>query len=373
MPHRTKFYKKTWFTMLLLPVLVGLVAALVILKLAPNIGESFGNKIYSSSKDIQSYSYAVARSSASVVNIYVSRLNSDYTGMSKETGQITTSASGVIMSSDGYIVTNYHVIPSLNEPNRAVWAQTPDGKLRQAFIVGFDRRTDIALLKIKAKNLNPININPHYQPRVGDVVLAIGNPNNLGLTVTHGIISATARTGSGLLTRELMNIREGLQDLIQTDAPINQGNSGGALVNTNGDLVGINTASFNQNLYGTYGISFAIPTKLVVRVMNEIILHGRVIRGYLGISDENDNMVADNSINGVLVRYIDPLGPAAQANIQVGDIVKKVNDKPINNVRELIDIISNTTPGTVLNLTLDRSGQTILSPVVLAEDRPNVD
>ena len=107
--------------------------------------------------------------------------------------------------------------------------------------------------------------------------------------------------------------------------------------------------------------------------MNEIIQHGRVIRGYLGISDENDNMVADNSIEGVLVRYIDPLGPAAQANIQVGDIVKKVNDKPINNVRELIDIISNTTPGTVLNLTLDRSGQTILSPVVLAEDRPNVD
>lgn len=359
--------------MVILPVLAGLIAALVILKFNPNIGESFGNKIYSSSKDIQSFSYAVARSSPSVVNIYVSRLNKDYSGISNETGQITSSASGVIMSHDGYIITNYHVIPSLNVPNRAVWAQTADGKLRQAFIIGYDRRTDIAILKINAKNLQPININPQYQPKVGDVVLAIGNPNNLGMTVTHGIISATARTGSGLLTREQMNIREGLQDLIQTDAPINQGNSGGALVNTNGDLVGINTASFNKNLYGTYGISFAIPTKLVVRVMNEIIMHGRVIRGYLGISDENDNLVADHTIKGVLVRYIDPHGPAAQANIMVGDIVKQVDNKPINNVRELIDIISNTMPGTVLNLTLDRSGKTVLAPVTLDEDRPNVD
>lgn len=368
-----KFYQKSWFTLGVVPIAVGLIAAGIILKFNPNLGESFGNKLYSSSKEIHSYSYAVARSSSSVVNIYVSRLNKDYTGMAKDPGPITSSASGVIMSSDGYIVTNYHVIPSLNEPNRAVWAQTANGKLLQAFIVGFDRRTDIALLKIKAKNLTPININPHYLPKVGDIVLAIGNPNNLGMTVTHGIISATARTGSGLLTREMMNIREGLQDLIQTDAPINSGNSGGALVNSNGDLVGINTASFNQYHSGTYGISFAIPTKLVVRVMNEIIEHGRVIRGYLGISDENDELVADNSIEGVLVRYIDPLGPAAQANIKVGDIVKKVNDKAINNVRELIDIISNTTPGTILTLTLERAGQSISTPVTLAEDRPNVD
>ena len=373
MPSRTKFYKKPWFTMGMLPICVGLVAAAIVLKFDPDLGESFGNKLYSSSKEIHSYSYAVARSSSSVVNIYVSRLNKDYTGISKDTGQITSSASGVIMSSDGYIITNYHVIPSLNEPNRAVWAQTVNGNLLQAFIVGFDRRTDIALLKIKAKNLTPININPRYQPKVGDVVLAIGNPNNLGMTVTHGIISATARTGSGLLTREMMNIREGLQDLIQTDAPINSGNSGGALVNSNGDLVGINTASFNQYHSGTYGISFAIPTKLVVRVMKEIIQHGRVIRGYLGISDENDELIADNSIKGVLIRFIDPNGPAAQSNIKVGDIVKKVDDKPINNVRELIDIISNTTPGTVLTLTLERNGKTILSPVTLAEDRPNVD
>ena len=353
-----------------LPIISGLALGIGILVINPNAGQHLGDFIYAKGVSSESYAYAVNKASPSVVNIYVSELNSSYT--TPNNSKIISSASGVIISTSGYIVTNYHVVPSGNEPNHAIWAQTRDGTLYQAFVVGCDRRTDLALLKVEGKDLTSIELE-NNDPQVGDVVLAIGNPNNLGLTVTHGIISATARTGSGLLTRELMNIREGLQDLIQTDAPINQGNSGGALVNTNGDLVGINTASFNQNLYGTYGISFAIPTKLVVRVMKEIIKHGRVIRGYLGISDENENMVADNSIQGVLVRYIDPLGPAAQANIQVGDIVKKVNDKPINNVRELIDIISNTTPGTVLNLTLDRSGQTILSPVVLAEDRPNVD
>lgn len=368
-----KFLKKPWFTFLALPTAVGLVAAFIVLRLDPDLGQSFGSLLYSSSQDIKSYSYAVARSSPSVVNIYVSRLNRDYTGISSERGEITTSASGVIMSPDGYIITNYHVIPSLNEPNKAVWAQTIDGQIRQAFIVGFDRRTDIAVLKIKAKNLQPIPIDPKYEPRVGDVVLAIGNPNNLGLTVTHGIVSATARTGSGLLSRERMNIREGLQDLIQTDAPINAGNSGGALVNTNGDLVGINTASFDNQRYGIYGIGFAIPTKLVVRVMNEIILHGRVIRGYLGISDENAELVADNTVQGVLVSYIDPFGPAAIANIKEGDIIIRVDNTKINNVRELIDVITNTSPGTVLNITVKRGTKEIVYPVTLAEDRPNID
>lgn len=373
MRDKAKFWKSPWFNFLALPVALGLIAAAITLLINPKLGETVGDKLYTSNKDIQSYSYAVARSSPSVVNIYVSRLNQDYTGISTETGEIITSASGVIMSSDGYIVTNYHVIPSLNEPNRAVWAQTSDGKLRQAFIVGFDRRTDLAVLKIRANNLQPIPINNNYEPQVGDVVLALGNPNNLGLTVTHGIISATARTGSGLLTREMMNIREGLQDLIQTDAPINSGNSGGALVNTNGDLVGINTASFDNPRYGTYGIGFAVPTHLVVRVMNEILKHGRVIRGYLGISDENAELIANNSINGVLVRYIDPLGPAAIADIREGDIIVQVDDKPIHNVRELIDIISSTSPGTILNITVLRQGKNVVCPVTLAEDRPNID
>lgn len=372
MAAKEKFFRKPWFTFFILPIALGLVAAVIALMINPNLGKKVGDQLYTSNKEIASYSYAVARASPSVVNIYVSRLNHDYTGISTDTAEITTSASGVIMSADGYIITNYHVITSLSEPNHAVWAQTMDGKIRQTFIVGFDRRTDIAVLKINAPNLQPIPIDPNYDPRVGDVVLAIGNPNNLGLTVTHGIISATVRTGSGLLTRDMMNIREGLQDLIQTDAPINSGNSGGALVNTNGDLVGINTASFDDHRYGTYGIGFAVPTKLVVHVMQEILRHGRVIRGYLGISDENDNLVANNNVNGVLVRYVDPLGPAAIANIQEGDIIVQVDQKRIHNVRELIDVISNTQPGTVLQVTVQRGERLFVHSVTLAEDRPNI-
>lgn len=338
----------------------------------PKIGQSVGDKLYSANKDIQTYSYAVARSSPSVVNIYVSYLNNDYSGMADKPSEITTSASGVIVDPSGYILTNYHVIPSLNEPNKAVWAQTNDGVIHQAFIVGYDRRTDLAVIKINATNLPVIPIDSQYTPQVGDIVLAIGNPNNLGQTVTHGIISATARSGSGLLTRELMNIREGMQDLIQTDAPINSGNSGGALVNTNGDLVGINTASFTDPRYGVYGIGFAVPTPLAVKVFQEILSHGRVVRGYLGISDENENFQFDNTVKGVKVGYVDPLGPAA-GSIEIGDIVVKVGNLEINNVRELIDTISHTRPGTALDITVIRNEIPITFTIVLAEDNPSLD
>lgn len=372
MSKTKSFLHSKWFTFLVFPLVLGLLAAVITLAINPNIGQSVGNRLYSANKDIQTYSYAVARSSPSVVNIYVSQLNHDYSGMASQPTEITTSASGVIVSEDGYILTNYHVIPSLSEPNKAVWVQTIDGMIQQAFIVGYDRRTDLAVLKINAKNLSPIPIDPNYNPQVGDIVLAIGNPNNLGQTVTHGIISATARSGSGLLTRERMNIREGMQDLIQTDAPINSGNSGGALVNTNGDLVGINTASFTNPRYGIYGIGFAIPTPLVVTVFQEILNHGRVVRGYLGISDENDQLQVDNRIKGVKVGYVDPQGPAAPF-IQQGDIIIQVDSRTINNVRELIDIISHSRPGTRLNITVQRNRQILQFPIVLAEDNPSLD
>lgn len=372
MSHTKRFFHSKWFTFVVFPLVLGLVAAAITLSINPKLGESVGDKLYSANKDIQSYSYAVARSSPSVVNIYVSLLNHDYSGMAAQPSEITTSASGVIFSPDGYILTNYHVIPSLSEPNKSIWAQTTDGRLMQALIVGYDRRTDLAVLKINATNLHPIPIDPSYEPQVGDIVLAIGNPNNLGQTVTHGIISATARSGSGLLTREQMNIREGMQDLIQTDAPINSGNSGGALVNTNGDLVGINTASFTDPRFGIYGIGFAVPTPLVVTVFNEILNHGRVIRGYLGISDENEELQVDNKIQGVKVGYVDPLGPAA-GRIFKGDIIVKVDNLTIHNVRELIDIISHSKPGTKLTITVLREQQVLQLPVILEEDNPSLD
>lgn len=344
----------------------------VILMLYPTLGQNIGSVIYSQGQEPLSYAYAVARAAPSVVNIYVSTLNHDYS-TEAQGGAITVSASGVIMSSDGIIVTNYHVVPSGNEPNQAIWAQTRDGKVYQAFVVGYDRRTDIAVLKIQAQGLKPIPIDLGETAQVGDVVLAIGNPNNLGQTVTHGIVSATARTGSGLLTRDQMNIRDGLQDLIQTDAPINQGNSGGALVNTAGVLIGINTASFNNYRYGTYGIGFAVPTKLVVYVLNEIIKHGRVIRGYLGISDDGTTPLPDDSGVGVRVGYIDPQGPAADSELQTGDLIVGADGKNISNLRGLIDIISSTTPGTVMNFTVRRGKRTLNIPITLAEDRSSID
>ncbi len=351
----------------------GIAAGIGVLLVNPEIGSGIGDAIYSQGQEQQSYAYAVNRAAPSVVNIYVTTLNHDYSGQSSGTETVTTSASGVIMSKDGYIVTNYHVIPSVTAPNTAIFAQSRDGKVYQAFVVGYDRRTDIAVLKIEAHGLPPIPLDLNAEVQVGDVVLAIGNPNNLGQTVTHGIVSATARTGSGLLTREQMNIREGLQDLIQTDAPINQGNSGGALVNTQGDLIGINTASFNNLRYGTYGIGFAVPAPLAVYVMDEIIKHGRVIRGYLGISDDGTATLPDSNQVGVRVGYIDPFGPAARTSLQVGDIITEVNGNGISTLRSLIDIISSTRPGTVMQITVSRHGNKLTIPVTLAEDRPNID
>ena len=352
---------------LLWSALCGLLLGIAVLWLFPQAGRGVGELLYSSGVKHETYHYAVARAAPSVVNIYVQALSS--TGQAASSGGVTSSASGVIMSSDGYIVTNYHVVPSVNAPEQAVWAQTRDGRLYQAFVAGFDRRTDLAVLKVDASGLPPIPIDGTYEPEVGDVVLAIGNPNNLGQTVSHGIVSATARSGSGLLTREQMNIREGLQDLIQTDAPINSGNSGGALVNTAGSLVGINTASFGGGQ--TYGISFAVPTTLVTKVMAEIIRHGRVVRGYLGISDDGTQALPSGGL-GVRVGYIDPRGPAA-GTLEVGDVITAVNGERVESVRALIEHVSASKPGSELIFSVLRAGRAATLKVTVTEDETSVD
>ncbi len=351
------------------PVIAGILIGAVVLLINPKAGEKAGQIISSASVSADSYSYAVAKAAPSVVNIYVTNLNSNYTSPTRSHSEIATSASGVIMSSDGYIVTNYHVVPSGNAKDKAIWAQTRQGTLYQAFVVGYDRRTDIAVLKVDASGLQPIPVKLSEEPEVGDVVLAIGNPNNLGQTVTHGIISATARSGSGLLTREQMNIREGIQDLIQTDAPINQGNSGGALVNTKGYMVGVNTASFNG--MQTYGISFAVPTDLVSQVMNEIIKHGKVVRGYLGISD-GGSVPLDNGNVGVVVAYVDPQGPSL-GYLSSGDVITEANGRQFTSLRELIQLVSNTKPGSEIKFKVMRGQTQREVTVTLVEDKTRVD
>ncbi|GAL06436.1 outer membrane stress sensor protease DegS [Photobacterium aphoticum] len=183
------------------------------------------------------------------------------------------------MSDKGYIVTNYHVVAEADQ----VIVALQDGRILTAQLIGKDQRTDLAVLKIQAENLPVIPLSTDYTPAVGDVVLAIGNPYNLGQTTTYGIISATGRSGMSFYGR---------QDFLQTDAAINEGNSGGALVNTRGELVGINTASFQQATdIETYGISFAIPYELTQKIMNKLIADGRVIRGYIGIEARDINPV----------------------------------------------------------------------------------
>lgn len=360
---------KKFIFILIIPSIVGILIGIAILVVNPKAGQHVGDVLYSKGVNVDSYSYAVARAAPSVVNIYVTSLNSyDETKKDKGTpSEITNSASGVIMRSDGYIVTNYHVVPASNEPDQAIWAMLRTGELFQAFVVGYDPRTDIAVLKVDAPGLKAIPLQgQRHELQVGDIVLAIGNPNNLGQTVTHGIISATARSGSGLIARNQMNIREGLQDLIQTDAPINNGNSGGALINTAGELVGINTASFNG--YQTYGIGFAVPTKLVTSVMSEIISHGRVIRGYLGISDDGIVPLPNEQGVGVKVGFVDPTGPAINI-LQVGDVIYAINEQRISSLKELIENISATNPGTILNFKIMRGGEELDVDVTLAEDR----
>ena len=366
---------KKYLFILVLPAIVGILVGIVVLTINPKAGQHVGDVLYSKGVNVDSYAYAVAKAAPSVVNIYVTSPDTEYAGENKKeeggSSAITNSASGVIMRSDGYIVTNYHVVPSSKDPDQAVWAMLRTGELYRAFVVGYDPRTDIAVLKVEAPGLKAISLQSRrHELQVGDVVLAIGNPNNLGQTVTHGIISATARSGSGLITRNQMNIREGLQDLIQTDAPINNGNSGGALINTTGELVGINTASFNG--YQTYGIGFAVPTKLVTVVMSEIISHGRVIRGYLGISDDGTVPLPNEQGVGVRVGFIDPSGPAAGL-LNVGDVIFAVDGRRIASLKELIENISATTPGTVIEFKLLRDGEEHDVQITLAEDRVGMD
>lgn len=349
----------------ILPIAAGIVIGAAILAVKPNTGKRLGDLIYSSHLLSEGYSYAVSRAAPSVVNIYVANMNKDYTKPDKNS--ITTSASGVVIDRQGLIITNYHVVPYGNEPNKAIWVQTRDGKLLNALVAGSDRRTDLAILVVNDTTLTPISI-CETEPKVGDIVLAIGNPNNLGQTVTHGIISATSRSGSGLLTKDQMNIRQGVQDLIQTDAPINAGNSGGALVNTKGQLLGINTASFSGA--SSYGIGFSVPVKLVEYVKNEIIQHGRVARGYLGIADDENFILGGAS--GVKIDYIDPQGPAFGV-LKVGDIIKSVNGVTISDVKVLIDMVSQSKPGRTLEFTIERDDVIKVLNITLAEDKTSVE
>ncbi|MEH6530203.1 MAG: outer membrane-stress sensor serine endopeptidase DegS [Photobacterium frigidiphilum] len=346
-------------------VLLGIATAAILLVAIPELrSQMFTSSVSLSEPDTKlaqiSFNNAVRRASPAVVNIY----NRRYDANDRLTLSTQGLGSGVIMSDKGYIITNYHVVAQADQ----VIIALQDGRFFTGQLIGKDQRTDIAVLKIQAENLPVIPLNPHYNPVVGDVVLAIGNPYNLGQTTTYGIISATGRSGMSFYGR---------QDFLQTDAAINEGNSGGALVNTRGELVGINTASFQQATdIETYGISFAIPYELTHKIMKKLIADGRVIRGYIGIDGREINPVMArlydaDQVSGIIVMGMDPNGPATKAGFKAQDILVEIDGKPVTDMRNVLDIVTELRPGSTVAMKVLRNGKPLVLSVLIA-DEPEV-
>ena len=269
-----------------------------------------------------------------------------------------TLASGVIVSKDGYILTNRHVIEGGDE----IEVSLSDGRSALARIVGSDAETDIAVLKIPLDDLPVITLGRIEDAHVGDVVLAIGNPFGVGQTVTMGIISALGRNHLNL---------SAFENYIQTDAAINPGNSGGALVNASGDLIGINSAIYAKASGGSLGIGFAVPVSTAREVLESIIAHGEVIRGYIGVEPQDIAPAAVDAWTygrrkGAFISGVYRGGPADQAGVKPGDILVAVDDSAITDTMTMLDAIARLKPGTTARLKLLRKKEEIELPVKVA-------
>jgi Do/DeqQ family serine protease len=326
-----------------------------------------------------SYADAVASSVASVVSIYTSKtveekqhpllddpvfsqFFGDQLERRRRSHSETNLGSGVIIGSEGYILTNQHVIDGADE----ILISLADGRGSQAVLIGEDRDTDIAILQVPLGGLEGISVADSGALRVGDVVLAIGNPLNVGQTVTLGIVSATGRNRIGLNTFE---------NFIQTDAAINPGNSGGALVNARGELIGINTAIFSHAV-GAQGIGFAIPISLALDIMEQIIEYGEVTRGWLGVEGTEISELAardtgDPGIRGALIVGVFIDSPADRAGIRAGDIVVAVDDRPVHGIRDLLDQITRHKPGEEITVELYRGTENLTLDMQVSQ-RPNI-
>ena len=319
---------------------------------------------------VNSYAEAVERAAPAVVNIYTARRVIDVIRPSpieelfgdagpRYRKRVEQSlGSGVIVDSKGHVITNHHVI----EKAELIRAQLADGRIADARVVGTDPDTDLAVLQLDLGKDVPIMPMGHSDRlRVGDVVLAIGNPVGLSQTVTQGIVSATGRDQLGVATFE---------NFIQTDAPINVGNSGGALINANGELVGINTAVLAKNL-GVEGIGFAIPVNLVRGVLNEILTKGRVVRGWTGIVPVEVDAIEARRNNlaqpGVVVLNVYLDSPAAIAGIRPRDIILSVNGVEVKSAQDTLTRIANAKPGAKVRITGIRGVDRFSSEVQVSE------
>jgi serine protease DegS len=333
---------------------VGLAAAFVIVYLFPAL-LPMGHPLRGGGPGPDSYAYAVAATAPAVVNL-VGR-------PAAPAGFAETQASGslgsaVVMDSNGYVITNHHVIAGMHD----LQVVLVDGRTAPALLVGTDPDTDIALLKIDLPGLPQIRVGRSDQLRVGDVVLAIGNPFSIGQTVTQGIVSGTGRGQLGLSQFE---------NFIQTDAAINVGNSGGALVNAQGELIGINTAFFSRRL-DSEGIGFAIPVNLVRGVMQDLLEHGRVIRGWLGVGTQTLTPDQARALGlpepyGIILTTVQSGSPADRAGLRPNDVITHVNGEPVVVWQDALRSIAAMRPGTKVTLAGNRLGQPFQVEAEVAE------
>jgi serine protease DegS len=384
-------------TFLLQAVTVGLAAAFVLIVLRPDLLEGMRPVVEfreSGPKPLEqarqgngelartgagpvSYADAVEHAGPSVVNVFTSKrvrqrphplledpLFQHFFGdvLPAPRERLETSlGSGVIVSPQGYVLTNNHVIEGADE----ILVALRDGRSTAAQVVGTDAETDLAVLKIALEEMPAITIGDSETLRVGDVVLAIGNPFGVGQTVTMGIVSGTGRNRLGLSTFE---------NFIQTDAAINPGNSGGALITPYGELVGINTAIFSRS-GGSQGVGFAIPVSLAKGVMTQIIEYGQVRRGWLGvevqdITEELAESFDMKTTDGVLVAGVLRGGPADYAGLKPGDVITAISGERVNDTRDALDLIAQHLPGSTLTLEGLRKGERVELEVPVGQRPP---
>jgi len=334
---------------------------------------------YESTSNRSSYSAAAKKAMPSVVNIFTSKKNSNdphkqflddpvfkrFFGdqMDDQSQHETSLGSGVIVNENGLILTNQHVIDAADEIEVAL----EDGRSVRAHIVGADPDTDLAVLKINVKNLPAITFADPKKNKVGDVVLAIGNPFGVGQTVTQGIISALGRNHLGISTFE---------SFIQTDASINPGNSGGALIDADGNLVGINSAIYSRN-GGSMGIGFAIPVSIAKQVMEQIVREGSVTRGWIGIEAQDLTVeLADSfrlkNTQGALIAGIIKGSPAENAGLKAGDVLLEINKLKVIDGTSMLGLISELKPNKEAILKIVRN-QKEISIAVMIGRRPRLE
>ena len=338
-------------------IILGVVVAALMLLFMPALrnGAGFTDYFFSSNNGLpprETHYSAISRSAPAVVNIYSVSIEND-TGLFRNRSRERASlGSGVIMKESGYLLTCNHVVADAD----SIFVAVQDGRVLEAQIVGTDALTDLAVLKVNAEGLHVIPQSEEPNLHVGDVVMAIGNPFDLGQTITHGIVSRAGRNG-------LSNY----VDFIQTDAVLNQGNSGGALVDSNGILMGITNANFQvrdsrNGVRNVDGINFAVPYELAKRVMDDIIQNGKVIRGQLGFVGQEQR-----GVPGIMVSAVASGSPADKAGLRRDDIILAIDGVQLESASKTLDLIAETEPGTSLELNISRGGENLMITATVTE------